>query len=64
MQYLSQIALGMILDIKQYWYYIQNNLSDCTIFQKQWYKNNFSGDRQLRLYILKYFSDLVKNRSY
>ena len=58
MQYLSQIALGMILDIKQYWYYIQNNLSDCAIFKKQWYINNFSGDREFRIYILKNFSNM------
>jgi hypothetical protein len=59
MQYLSQIALGMILEIKQYWYYIQNNLSDCTLFQKDWYKNNFNNERILRLYILKNFSGLL-----
>ena len=59
MQFLSQIALGMILDIKQYWYYIQNNLSDCNIFQKEWYKSNFANERELRLYILQNFSGLI-----
>ncbi len=58
MQYLSQIALGMILEIKNYWYYIQNNLYDCTILQKGWYKNNFPSERAFRLYIFQNFSSL------
>lgn len=61
MQYLSQIALGMILAINQYWYYIQNNLSDCSIFETDWYKNNFNNQIEFRLYIIKNFAGVVIN---
>lgn len=57
MQYLSQIALGMILDIKQFRYYQSNNLSSCTIFQKPYYKNNFSNEKSFILYINRNFSN-------
>jgi len=56
MQYLSQIALGMILMIDQYWYAIQNNLSDCALFQQPWYKSTFDNPTAFRLYMIKYFS--------
>jgi hypothetical protein len=55
MQYLSQIALGMILDIKQYNYYLSNNLSVCTIYNKDWYKNNFTNEKLFKLYIIQNF---------
>lgn len=58
MQYLSQIALGMILDIKQFLYYRTNNLEDCTIFNKTYYKNNFQNCRQFILYINNNFSKI------
>jgi len=56
MQFLSRIALGMILEINQYWYYIQNNLYDCTIFTQEWYKNTFTSEKAFRLFILQNFS--------
>ena len=37
MQYLSEIALTMILDISQFWYYQNNNLETCKIFQQKYY---------------------------
>lgn len=55
MQYLSQIALGMILEIKQYIYYISNNLDPCSICIKPHYKNNFS-ERSFKTYIFKNFN--------
>ena len=60
MQYLSEIALGMILDISQFMYYTSNNLESCRIFQKDYYKNNFSSMKQFRYYIFKNFSELNK----
>jgi len=56
MQWLSQIALGMILDIKQYNYYLSNNLQNCNIFQKKYYKDNFKNEREFYLYIKQYLS--------
>jgi hypothetical protein len=56
MQYLSQIALGMILIINQYLYSIQNNLNDCTLFNQDWYKNTFDNITAFRLYIIANFS--------
>jgi hypothetical protein len=56
MQYLSQIALGMILEINQYMYYITNNLSDCSIFNKEWYKNNFANERMFKMFAFTHFS--------
>ncbi len=53
MQYLSQIALGMILDIKQYNYYLSNNLEPCNIFQKEYYKQNFTSPKQFHIYIIQ-----------
>jgi hypothetical protein len=54
MQYLSQIALSMILDISQFSYYQTNNLETCTIFQKKYYKDNFKNKRDFLLFIKKY----------
>ena len=55
MQYLSQIALGMILEIKQYIYYISNNLDPCSICIKPYYKDNFN-ERSFKTYIFKNFN--------
>lgn len=54
MQYLSQIALSMILDINQYFYYQSNNLETCTIFQKKYYSDNFKSPKQFINYIAPY----------
>jgi hypothetical protein len=54
MQYLSQIALGMVLDINQYFYYQSNNLETCSIFQKKYYLNNFKSHKEFFNYISKY----------
>ena len=51
MQWLSQIALTMILDIKQFSYYTQNNLETCSIFQKKYYIDNFTSKKQFINYI-------------
>lgn len=56
MQWLSQIALGMILQISQYNYYLQNNLQNCSIFQTKYYKNNFKSEREFNNYIKNYLS--------
>jgi hypothetical protein len=61
MQYLSEIALSMILDISQFLYYRDNNLETCTIFQKKYYTNNFKNQRQFYLYVIQNFS---KNKNY
>lgn len=55
MQYLSQIALTMIMDIKQFLYYRTNNLENCTIFNKKYYKDNFKNNKQFLLYVTTYF---------
>ena len=54
MQYLSQIALLMVLDINQYFYYQSNNLETCTIFKKKYYLNNFKSPKEFYNYI-KYY---------
>jgi len=64
MQYLSEIALRMVLDISQYMYYIGNNLEPCFIYQKKYYKNNFNSERAFRIYIFKYFSNINKKHIY
>jgi len=53
MKYLSTIALGMLLDIKQYKYSLDNNLSDCLIFNRKYYTQNFKNRNQFRLFIYK-----------
>lgn len=58
MQYLSQIALAMILDISQYMYYLSNNLEPCTIYTKKYYTNNFSSPQVFRYYIFKNFANI------
>jgi len=46
MQYLSQIALTMIQDIKQYLYYRTNNLDNCGIMNnKKYYIDNFKNEK-------------------
>jgi hypothetical protein len=64
MQYLSEIALRMVLDISQYMYYLGNNLEPCFIYQKKYYKNNFNSERAFRIYIFKYFSNINKKYLY
>jgi hypothetical protein len=55
MQYLSQIALSMIQDIRQFLYYRTNNLQDCRIYNKSYYKNNFNNERLFLSYANYYF---------
>lgn len=55
MQYLSQIALTIIMDIKQFLYYRSNNLENCTIFNKKYYKDNFKNNKQFLYYVTTYF---------
>lgn len=64
MQYLSEIALSMVLDISQYMYYISNNLDPCGIYQKKYYMNNFQSPTQFRLYIFKNYGTLNKKYIY
>jgi hypothetical protein len=64
MQYLSEIALSMILDISQYMYYTQNNLQTCTIFSKKYYLDNFKNDKKFRFYIYQNFSNINKKYIY
>jgi hypothetical protein len=54
MQYLSQIALGMILDISRFYYNITNNLDTCSLFSKKWYSKNFDNPKKFLNYISKY----------
>jgi hypothetical protein len=58
MQYLSQIALTMIMDIKQFLYYRTNNLETCIIFNKKYYKDNFKNNKQFLYYVTTYFSKI------
>ena len=51
MQYLSQIALSMVLDISQYMYYTSNNLYPCSFYQKKYYSDNFANEILFRKYI-------------
>ena len=51
MQYLSEIALTMILDISQFWYYQNNNLETCKIFQQKYYLDNFPSQRAFINYL-------------
>jgi len=56
MQYLSQIALTMIQDIKQYLYYRSNNLEYCGIINsKKYYINNFKNEKIFLNYINLFF---------
>ena len=55
MQYLSQIALGMLQDINQYLYYRTNNLEYCPINRKKYYKNNFENEKKFLIYLNIYF---------
>jgi hypothetical protein len=64
MQYLSEIALSMILDISQYMYYLQNNLQTCTIFSKKYYLDNFKNDKEFRFYIYQNFANINKKYIY
>ena len=64
MQYLSQIALTMILDISQYMYYLSNNLSSCKIYQQKYYIDNFKNSTEFRYYIFKNFSKINKRYIY
>jgi hypothetical protein len=56
MQYLSQIALGMIQDIKQFLYYRTNNLENCSLTTKKYYKNNFENNKVFLNYLNLHFS--------
>jgi len=56
MQYLSQIALGMIQDIKQFLYYRTNNLEYCSLNTKKYYINNFTSQKSFLDYINFYYS--------
>ena len=56
MQYLSQIALGMIQDIKQFLYYRTNNLEYCSLNTKKYYINNFTSQKSFIDYINFYYS--------
>jgi len=58
MQYLSNIALTMILDIKQFKYYRSNNLQNCKIFTEKYYKDNFPNEKVFILYLNKYFTGI------
>jgi hypothetical protein len=58
MQYLSQIALGMILQIKLYTYSLQNNLEYCTIFREKYYTNNFQNVQLFKLYIYRNLANI------
>jgi len=52
MQYISNIALGMIQDIGVFRYNLSNNLDyGCTIFQQNYYKNNFKSPKAFYFYI-------------
>jgi hypothetical protein len=55
MQYLSQIALRMIQDIKTFLYYRTNNLEACNIFNKKYYINNFQNKKIFLNYLNEYF---------
>jgi hypothetical protein len=55
MKYLSNIALGMLLNIKQFRYNLESNLTDCLIFRKQYYTQNFVSQVQFRKYVYTYF---------
>ena len=58
MQYLSQIALQMILDIKLYSYSLQNNLEYCTIFNRKYYSDNFKSPKQFKIFIYSYLTKM------
>lgn len=57
MQYLSQIALGMILDISRFNYNLSNNLDTCNLSSKKWYINNFNNQKVFLNYISKYIKN-------
>ena len=61
MAYLSRIALQMILEIKQYFYYIQNNLNYCSLLKKKYYLDNFNSQVDFRKY---YFLKISQNLPY
>lgn len=61
MQYLSEIALRMVLDVSQYMYYINNNLDPCFIYKKKYYTSNFKNEQAFRLYVYQSFSNIAIN---
>jgi hypothetical protein len=58
MQYLSQIALTILLDIKQYRYYQSNNLSSYSIFQKPYYTDNFKNEKEFDYFLKVNYSSI------
>jgi|TARA_B110000483_G_C18206320_1_gene547835 hypothetical protein len=56
MRYLSSIALGIIQQLKQYNYYMNNNLSCHGILCEDYIKGVFNTDRELMKYINFIFS--------
>ena len=53
-KYVSSIALDIIQNIGLYLYFISNNLEPCFLYQKPWYKQNFTNIQQFRIYIITY----------
>lgn len=62
MQYLSNIALTMILDINLFLTYRANNLYYCNLSNKPYYKNNFKNDKQFHVFILTHYPSLLLKR--
>jgi hypothetical protein len=60
MQYLSQIALTMIQQIRQFLYYRTNNLEYCTLNTLKYYTNNFNNERAFLVYLNLNFSNFHK----
>jgi len=56
MRYLSSIALGMIQQLKQFNYYVNNNLSCHGILCEDYIKGVFTSERQLMKYIIFIFN--------
>jgi hypothetical protein len=63
LQYLSQIALGMILEISQFRYYLSNNLNSCLLCTKRYYTDNFKNMRSFIVYLNKHFIIDYKKKS-
>jgi len=59
MQYLSKIALAMILDINLFLYYRSNNLYYCNLSNKKYYKDNFKNDKQFHVFIMTHYPSIL-----
>jgi len=55
MRYLSSIALNLLLILKQYQYYIDNNLSCTALKCNKYFNDKFKNNREIKIYLKNLF---------